>query len=352
MHTLHMNCLADEMTEGRDIILIAPFTTGKTHALCIAALQALDSDIKTCQALILTPTFSEARKIVEFTSDIAQFVQVDGPASVGRRDIQEDISALRDGQQFVVGTPGRILELVQLDELKIDTTRLLVLDEVDELIAREFSANILAIHQHMPDSIQSVLLSAMMPQDVLDIATKLLRDPLHITVSKCGRPLHRAKQVYIVVDKEDRKLDMLSHLNDVFSVTQAVVFCNTRKTLGWLATEFASRGITTSAMHADMPAFERADLLKGFRSGSTATLLATNMLARGIETRSASLIVNYDLPAKHEDYFHRTGSGSRFAEGCTTVSMITAAEVGKIREIEHFYNTEIKEMTMPLLLES
>jgi translation initiation factor 4A len=347
-----MNCLADEITEGRDIILEAPFTTGKTDALCIAALQALDPDIKTCQALILTPTFSEARKIVEFTTDIAHFMQVDAPASVGRRGIQEDITALRDGQQFVVGTPGRILELVQLDELKIDSTRLFVLDEMDELVAREFSEHIPAIHQRMPDATQVVVLSATMPQDVLDTATKLLRNPLHITVSKCGRPLHRAKQVYMAVEKEDQKFDILSHLNDVFGDSQAVVFCNTRKTLEWLAKEFASRGITTSAMHADMSAFERADLLKGFRSGSTATLLATNMLARGIETRSASLIVNYDLPAKHEDYFHRTGSGSRFAEGCTTVSMITAAEVGKIREIEHFYNTEIKEMTMPLLLES
>ena len=102
MHTLHTNCPADEITEGRDIILEAPFTTGKTHALCIAALQALDSDIKTCQALILTPTFSEARKNVEVTTDIAQFMQVDAPASVGRRNIQEDISILRDGQQFVL----------------------------------------------------------------------------------------------------------------------------------------------------------------------------------------------------------------------------------------------------------
>jgi translation initiation factor 4A len=187
---------------------------------------------------------------------------------------------------------------------------------------------------------------------VLDIAAKLLRDPLHITVSKCGRPLHRAKQVYMAVEKEDQKLDILSHLNATFGVAQAVVFCNTRRTLEWLIAEFTSRGITTSAMHADMPAFERADLLKEFRSGATATLLATNMLARGIETRSASLVVNYELPAKHEDYFHRTSSGIRFAEECTTVNLITTAEVGKIRDIEHFYNTEIKEMPMPLRLRS
>jgi superfamily II DNA/RNA helicase len=350
MHTLQMNHPADEIFKGRDVIVEAPFTTGKTHALCIAALQALDSDIKTCQALILTRNFFEARKTLEFTTGIAQFMQVDCPVSVERRNIEDNIVALRNGQQFVVGTPGRILELIQLDAIKTDNIRLLVLDEADELVACDFSEHILAIHQHMPASTQSVILSPTMPQDVQDIAIKLLRNPLHIIISKCGRPLHRTKQVYMAVEKEDQKIDILSHFNDVFSVTQAVVFCNTRKTLEWLAQEFSSRGVTTSAMHADMPAFERADLMKEFRSGTTVTLLATNMLARGIEAHAASLIVNYDLPARHEDYFHRTSSGSRFAEGCTTVNLITAAEVGKIRDFEHFYNTEIKEMPAPLLL--
>lgn len=352
MDRLHTDNPADEKVEGRHLILEAPFTTGKTDALCIAALQTLDSDIKTCRALMLTSTFSEARKLCEFTSDIAQFMQVDAPAAVGRRNIEEDITALRDGRQFVAGTPGRMLELIQLGALKTDRTRLLVVDGTDELVARDFSEQILAIHQQMPDATQGVVVSPTMPQDVLNIAAKLLRDPLHIVVSKCGRPLHRTKQVYMAVEKEDQKLDILSHLNDIFGVAQAVVFCNTRKTLEWLAKEFASHDITTSAMHADMPAFERADLLKDFRSGSTATLLATNMLARGIEAHSASLIVNYDLPAKHEDYFHRTSSSSRFAEGCTTLNLVTAAEIGKIREIEEFYNTEIKEMPMPLLLGS
>jgi translation initiation factor 4A len=341
---------ADETIKGQDVIMEAPFTTGKTQAICIAALQTFDADLKTCQALMLTSSFSEVQKIVKFTTDIGQFMQLDCPASVGRRNIEDNISALHEGQQFVVGTPRRVLELIQLDAIKIDSTKLLVLDDADEMLARDFSEHILATHQHMPDATQGVVLSATMPQEVLDIATKVLRNPLHIIVSKCGRPLHRAKQVYISLEKEDQKLDVLSHLNDIFSVTQAVIFCNTRRTLEWLASEFASRSITTSAMHADMPAFERADLLQDFRSSSTTTLLATNMLARGIEVRAASLILNYDLPAKYEDYFHRTSSGSRFAEECTTVNLITAAEVGKVREIEHFYNTTIEEMPVPLLL--
>lgn len=347
---LRTNWSADEAIEGHDVVLEAPSTTGKTHALCISALQAISADIKTCQALILTSNFSEARKILEFTTDTCQSMQVDRPAMVGRRNVEDDISSLLDGQQFVVGTPRRVLELIKLDAIKIDSAKLLILDDADELVARDFSEHILALHEQMPHAMQGSVLSATMPQDVLEMANKLLRNPLHIIVSRCGRPLHSIRQVYMVVEKNDWKLDILSHLSDIFGVTQAVVFCNTRRTVEWLAGEFASHGITTSAMHADMAATDRAGLMQDFRSGSSATLLATNMLARVIQAHSASLIINYDLPAKLEDYFHRTSSGSRFAQGCKTVNLITATELCKLHDIGHFYNTKIEEVPIPLPL--
>lgn len=330
----------------------APFSTGKTYALCISALQTIDADTKTCQALILTPTFYEARKILELTMGICQSMQIDCSASAGRRDVEDDVRALCDGQQLVVGTPGRVLELIQRHAIKVEGTRLLVLDGADELVARDFTDHIFAIHQRLSHGVQGAILSATMPDDVLEIAAKLLHNPLHIVVSRSGRPLHSIKQVYMVVEEDDWKLEIVSHFSDIFGVAQAVVFCNTRKTLEWLAEEFTIRGITTSAMHADMTAIDRASLLKDFRSSSTATLLATNMLARGIEAHFASLIINYDLPAKHEDYFDRTSSGSRFAKECSTVNLVTAAEVGKVRNIEHFYNTTIEEMPIPLTLQS
>lgn len=349
---LHTNQPADETIEGHDVIVEAPFTTGKTHALCISALQTIDAGIKTCQALILTSNFYEARQISDFTNNISQYMQVDCPASVGRRDVESDTCALREGQQFVVGTPCRVIELIQRDAIKIDSLKLFVLDGADEMVARDYSEQIFAIHQHIPHGRQGVILSPTMPDDVLKIASKLLRNPLHIIVSKCGRPLHSVKQVYMAVEEEDLKLDILSNLGDVFGVAQAIVFCNTRKTLEWLTEEFATRGLTASSMHADMTAIERAGLLKEFRSGLATTLLATNMLARGIEVHSASLIINYDLPAKYEDYFHRTSSGSRFAPNCITVNLVPGAEVCKVHRIEHFYNTKIEEMPIPLPLRS
>jgi translation initiation factor 4A len=347
-----MSLSADETTEGHDVIVEAPFTTGKTHALCISALQILDSDVKTCQALVLTSSFYEAKKIRKFTADIGQAMQLDCPATVGSRNADENISALRDGQQFVVGTPSRILELIQLGAIKIDSAILLVLDEADEMAARDFTEHILAIRQRMPNSAQCVFLLATMPHYMQEVTTKLLRNPLHINISKCARPLHNIKQFYMPVENADQKLTILSHLSDIFGVAQAVVYCNSRRSLEALVAEFAAREITTSAMHYDLPAFERADLFKEFKSGATATLLATNMLARGIDAHFVELIVNYDLPDKDEDYFHRTSSRERFAKGCVTVNLVTAAEVGRVREIERFYNTEIEEMPIPLQLRS
>jgi translation initiation factor 4A len=340
----YISLSADDTLEGHDVIMEAPFTTGKTHALCISALQILDIDVKTCQALILTSSFYEAKKIRKFTADVAHSMRLDCPAAVGSRNVDEDISALRDGQQLVVGTPSRVLELIRLDAIKIDGARLLVLDEADEMVARDFTEDILAIHQRMPDSTQCVFLSATMPHYVQEVANKLLRNPLHINISKCARPLHNIKQFYIPVETSDQKLTILSHLTEIFGVTQAVVFCNTRRSLESLVAEFAARNITNSAMHYDLPAFERADLFKEFKSGATAILLATNMLARGIDAHFVELIVNYELPEKDEDYFHRTSSRERFATGCSTVNLVTAAEVGRVREIERFYNTEMEEM--------
>jgi superfamily II DNA/RNA helicase len=352
MNKLHMNYSANETIEGRDMIVEAPSTTGKTYALCISALQIIDTDIKTCQALILTYSPYD-EKVLKFTADMSQFMQVNCLVHVGRDDIDDDLSALRDGQQFVVGTPSRVLELIQLDAIKIDSIRLLAVDDADNILVRErFTKTILAIHQHMPDATQVVVVSAKMRPKVLEIATKLLRNPLHIIVSNSGRPLHNLKQVYMAVEKEEWKLDILSHFGDVFGVAQAVVLCNTHRTLEWLVKEFSLRGITTSTMHYDIPPLKRAVLLDEFRSGSTATLLAPNMLAHGLDRLSTSLIVNYELPTKYEDYYHRTSSRGRFAPECITVNLVTAAEVCKVHDIEHFYNTKIEEMPIPFQLRS
>lgn len=337
---------ANEMIEGDDVIVEAPHATGKTLSLCIAGLQNIDPDIKTCQALILTSSAGVARRLQMTAADIGQFVQMDWPASVGRSDIEDDIKILHDSQQFVVGSPGRILKLLQRGAITIDSTKLFALDEADEIVSRGHEENVLDIHRLVPDSAQVVFLSATMLDDVLETATRLMRNPLHIVVKGTQLSFRGVKQFCVAVPTEDVRLDLLSQLGTTLGDTQAVIFCNTRKKVEWLSNELTTRGISHTAMHGDMTALDRASSIKNFRSRSSRILLATNMLARGLDVQQTSLVVNYELPARPEEYIHRTNSSGRSERQCVTVNLMSTAEADRIHAIEHHYRTQVEELSI------
>lgn len=191
-----------------------------------------------------------------------------------------------------------------------------------------------------------VLLSATMPQDVLEVTTKFMRDPVRILVKKAELTLEGIKQFYIAVEKEEWKLDTLSDLYETVTITQAVIFCNTRRKVDWLTEKLTARDFTVSAMHGDMDQSQRDLIMKEFRSGSSRVLIATDLLARGIDVQQVSLVINYDLPANRENYIHRIGRGGRFGRKGVAINFVTADDVRMMREIEQFYSTQIEEMPM------
>lgn len=316
-------------------------------------MQLVDSSIKTCQALILTSSFDVAQQIQRFTVEIGRSKQINCSVSAGRIPIDDNKDALRHGQQIVIGTPGRVLDLIRLGAITTGSTKLFVLDEADKMLSCGFTEHILAIHRLLPESMQSVFLSLTTPHDVLEMATRLLRAPLHIALKRrTGHPLNGIKQFYIAVEKEDRKLEVLFDLSKIHGAAQAVVFCNRRTTVEWLAEQLIGRGLTASAVHADMSAIERADILRDFRSGSIRILLATNMLARGIDAQSVLLVVNYDLPTEHEDYIYRTSSRTCPKREAIVVNLTTTSDLSKVHHIENYYNTHIEETSISLLSSS
>ena len=214
------------------------------------------------------------------------------------------------------------------------------------LSKRGFTEQIYDIFQLLPQSTQVVLLSATMPQDVLEVTTKFMRDPVRILVKKDELTLEGIKQFYIAVEKEDWKLDTLSDLYETVTITQAVIFCNTRRKVDWLTEKLTSRDFTVSAMHGDMDQAQRDIIMKEFRSGSSRVLIATDLLARGIDVQQVSLVINYDLPANRENYIHRIGRGGRFGRKGVAINFVTADDVRMMREIEQFYSTQIEEMPM------
>jgi hypothetical protein len=185
-----------------------------------------------------------------------------------------------------------------------------------------------------------------MPQDVLEVTTKFMRDPVRILVKKAELTLEGIKQFYIAVEKEDWKLDTLSDLYETVTITQAVIFCNTRRKVDWLTDKLTARDFTVSAMHGDMDQGQRDLIMKEFRSGSSRVLIATDLLARGIDVQQVSLVINYDLPANRENYIHRIGRGGRFGRKGVAINFVTADDVRMMREIEQFYSTQIEEMPM------
>jgi len=329
-----------------DVIAQAQSGTGKTATFSISVLQRIDLDVQQCQALILAPTRELAQQIQKVVVAIGDFLNVKTHACIGGTNVRDDMKILGEGVHVVVGTPGRVHDMIQRRYLKTDQMQLFVLDEADEMLSRGFTEQIYDIFQLLPQSTQVVLLSATMPQDVLEVTTKFMRDPVRILVKKAELTLEGIKQFYIAVEKEDWKLDTLSDLYETVTITQAVIFCNTRRKVDWLTDKLTARDFTVSAMHGDMDQNQRDLIMKEFRSGSSRVLIATDLLARGIDVQQVSLVINYDLPSNKENYIHRIGRGGRFGRKGVAINFVTADDVPMMREIEKFYSTQIEEMPM------
>lgn len=332
--------------KGHDVIAQAQSGTGKTATFSISILQQIDVSLKECQALILAPTRELAQQIQKVVIALGDYMQAQCHACIGGTNVRDDGRKLQEGVHIVVGTPGRVYDMINRRALRTDKIKLFVLDEADEMLSRGFKDQIYDVFRLLPSSTQVILLSATMPNDVLEVTKRFMRDPIRILVKKEELTLEGIRQFYIAVDKEDWKLDTLCDLYETLTITQAVIFCNTRRKVDWLTEKMTKRDFTVSAMHGDMDQKERDVIMREFRSGSSRVLITTDLLARGIDVQQVSLVINYDLPANRENYIHRIGRGGRFGRKGVAINFVTADDTRTLREIEQFYNTQIEEMPM------
>jgi len=331
---------------GRDVIAQAQSGTGKTATFSISILQQVDLSVKGTQALILAPTRELAQQIQKVVVALGDYMNIECHACVGGTNVREDMAKLQEGVQVVVGTPGRVYDMINRRALRTDNIKIFCLDEADEMLSRGFKDQIYEVFQLLPQDTQVVLLSATMPADVLEVTKKFMREPVRILVKRDELTLEGIKQFYIAVEKEEWKLDTLCDLYETVTITQAVIFCNTRRKVDWLTEKMHSREFTVSAMHGDMEQKQREVLMKEFRSGSSRVLITTDLLARGIDVQQVSLVINYDLPTNRENYIHRIGRGGRFGRKGVAINFVTTDDVRMLRDIEQFYNTQIDEMPL------
>eukprot|EP00571_Detonula_confervacea_P004581 CAMPEP_0172328550 /NCGR_PEP_ID=MMETSP1058-20130122/60405_1 /TAXON_ID=83371 /ORGANISM="Detonula confervacea, Strain CCMP 353" /LENGTH=415 /DNA_ID=CAMNT_0013045671 /DNA_START=511 /DNA_END=1758 /DNA_ORIENTATION=- len=331
---------------GRDLIAQAQSGTGKTATFAIGTLAKLDPKLRECQSLILAPTRELAQQIQKVVIALGDYMDLQVHACVGGTAVRDDIRTLQAGVHVVVGTPGRVYDMINRRALRLDSIRQFFLDEADEMLSRGFKDQIYDIFKFLPETVQVCLFSATMPLDVLEVTQRFMRDPIRILVKKDELTLEGIKQFYIAVEREEWKLDTLCDLYETLTITQAIIYCNTRRKVDWLQEQMQERDFTVSCMHGDMDQRERDIIMREFRSGSSRVLITTDLLARGIDVQQVSLVINFDLPTNRENYIHRIGRSGRFGRKGVAINFLTEGDVRYLRDIEQFYQTEITEMPM------
>jgi translation initiation factor 4A len=333
------------LLRGRDLIAQAQSGTGKTATFVIGVLQQLDFSSNTCQALILAPTRELAQQTQKVCAAIGDYLGVKCYACIGGTRISSDIQTLSSGVHVVVGTPGRVLDMINRRALRPDHIKIFILDEADEMLSRGFKDQIYNIFQALPSNVQVGLFSATMDAEALEITRRFMNNPVRILVKQEELTLEGIRQFYINVEKEEWKLDTLIDLYDTLNITQAVIFCNTRKKVTWLTEQLKAQNFTVSSTHGLIEQKERDIILKEFRSGSSRVLITTDLLARGIDVHQVSLVINYDIPKQnYEKYIHRIGRSGRFGRKGVAINFVTNEDFHILKEIERFYATQIEEM--------
>ncbi|KAJ7853782.1 DEAD-domain-containing protein [Mycena olivaceomarginata] len=336
------------VVKGHDVIVQAQLGTGKTTTLSISILQGLGPEMKGTQVLILAPTRELALQIHKVVIALGDSMTVQSLACVGGTNIRENMHKLKEGVQIVASTPGRALDMIKQGALRTGGIKIMCLDDADEMLSMGFKDQIHGVFQLLPSDTQVALFSATMPAEVVEVSKELTRDPVEILVkSKTAElTLEGIKQFYIAVEKEEWKLETLFDLYETITITQAIIFCNTRSKVEMLTEQMLSREFTVSAMHGDMDQKQRDLRMKEYRSGSTRVLITSELLHRGIDVGQVSLVINYDLPTNRETYIHRIGRGGRFGRKGVAINFVAVDDVAMLHQITKFYSTQIHEMPL------
>ena len=332
------------LCQGFDTIAQAQSGTGKTATFSIGILQQIDTTQLQCQALILAPTRELAQQIQKVVLSLGDYLKCFCHSCIGGTRVSDDIEKLQVGVHVVVGTPGRVYDMLCRNVLRPQTIKMFILDEADEMLSRGFKDQIYAIFTTLPKNVQVGLFSATMPDEALEITHRFMTNPVKILVQRAELTLEGIKQFYINVESEGNKLDTLCDLYDTLNITQAVIFCNTRRKVDWLTDKMRTKQFTVSSTHGDISQRERDVILEEFRSGSSRILITTDLLSRGIDVQQVSLVINYDLPHNLESYIHRIGRSGRFGRKGVAINFITEADKAVLADLEKFYNTQVDEM--------
>ncbi|MDO5556250.1 MAG: DEAD/DEAH box helicase [Clostridia bacterium] len=335
--------------EGKDIIGQSQTGTGKTAAYGLPIIQKIDKTSKEIQSIVLCPTRELA---VQVTEELRKFLKYDDNikclAVYGGQAIERQIMAIKKGVQIIIGTPGRVMDHMRRKTIKLNHVKIVVLDEADEMLNMGFEEDIETILKDVPENRQTVLFSATMNKRIMGITKKYLKEPKNVKIKAQELTVENIEQVSLEV-KGKMKDETVFRLIDVIDPKKAIVFCNTKKKVDDIIESLKAKGYKAEALHGDIKQIQRDRIMKGLKSGRIKVLVATDVAARGIDVKDLELVINYDIPQEQEYYVHRIGRTGRNGMSGVAYTLYTGKEKYKLRDIERYANTKIKQGKMPTL---
>lgn len=330
------------IAKGRDLIAQAQSGTGKTGTFTIGSLARVDTSVKQVQVLCLMPTRELAQQVELVASAIGGSMGIKTYAAMGKTPVREDIRALDRGVQFLVGTPGRIYDLMNRKAFNTSNIKVIIIDEADQMLEDRFREQLQCIlNLGFPTTARCALFSATMNADVIEFAEKLLDNPVRILISPEEVNLKGIRQYRVDLDREDWKFEVLLDLYKNLNITQALIYCNKRQKAEWLAEKMTAAGFPITCIHGDMEVRERMDRMTSFRKGDTRVLISTDLLARGIDVQQVSLVINYELPVQMDNYIHRIGRSGRYGRKGNAINLLCNEDMRSMKEIEAYYKITV-----------
>jgi len=331
--------------EGKDVMAQAQTGTGKTGAFAIPVIDRIQRN-RRIQCLVMTPTRELAVQVTGDLADMAKHSDIRTVAIYGGQSITMQVDKLRQGVEIVVGTPGRLMDLMRRGELNFDGVSVVVLDEADRMLDMGFIDDIEWILQRVPKKRQTMLFSATLPSAIRELALRYMNSPKEVIISAETLTVDAAEQSYINVGRKN-KLWALCRILDIEKPPQAMVFCSTKRMVDMLAHKLRAYGYSADGIHGDLSQTARDKVMSKFKSGKMKILIATDVAARGLDIEGVTHVFNYDIPEKPEDYVHRIGRTARAGKTGKAITFVTKEEQYLVKAIENFGRTKIEHDDVP-----
>ncbi len=331
------------LLEGKDVIGQAQTGTGKTAAFGIPMVERLNPQINRVQSLVLEPTRELAIQVADHISRLGKYSKLRVLPVYGGTSIQRQIHALKRGVHIIVGTPGRIIDLLKRGRLRLTSVKIIVLDEADRMLDMGFIKDVEYILSKVPVNRQTSLFSATIDKSVMRLCNRYMKSPEKILVSKDEIALTQINQHYLVVNSQS-KLKNLCNILDEHHVERAIIFCKTRRGTDRLARRLRARGYNAEAFHAGFTQSQRESVINAFRKRKIKLLVATDVAARGLDIQDITHIINYDIPMDPLMYFHRIGRTARMGREGTAITLVSYGEITELNRIKALTKTSIEEL--------